>query len=242
MKFSERLKKARKNKGYTQEQLAKIIGVSKQAYRLYEQNGTTPREKVLEKICETLEVDSDYLFNTEILPFYQKLSEPRQSETINFAKEKLIEQEKENNVIPLHRLLVPYEVEEEQALSAGLGEGYTDYSNKELLYWDKEISYDRAIRIKGESMEPDFHYGEVALIKYQECIDYPGQVCAVDDTERGKAYIKCVTSLEEGLLLQSINDLEDEDGNRLFPDIFIPFEDNPRIIGVVKDHFLPIKI
>jgi hypothetical protein len=44
------------------------------------------------------------------------------------------------------------------------------------------------------------------------------------------------------LFLESINDLEDKEGNRLFPDIFISFEENPRIIGIVKEHFLPIEI
>ena len=131
---------------------------------------------------------------------------------------------------------------EEQALSAGLGEGYTDSSNKETVYWDREFDYDYAVFIKGESMEPDYRSGEVALIKKQDTIDYPGQVCAVDDTERGKAYIKCVSVIDNGMWLQSLNDTEDEEGNKLFPDIFLPFEDKPRIVGVVKEHFFPVQI
>lgn len=39
-----------------------------------------------------------------------------------------------------------------------------------------------------------------------------------------------------------LNDTKDEGGNKLFPDIFLPFEENPRIIGVVKEHFFPVQI
>lgn len=241
MNFSERLKKARNNKGYTQEQLAKIIGVSIQAYRLYEQNGTTPRDKILQKLCETLEVKPDYLFNTEILPLYQKLSEERQKESIDFVHEKLEEQENETKVIHFRNTLIPYHVEEEQALSAGNGEGYTSSQNKETVYWDQDIAYDKAVWIKGDSMEPDFHYGEVALIKYQNYLDFPGQICAVDDVERGQAYIKSVRIEDKYLVLHSLNDSIDGDGNLIFPDKYIPLSENPRIIGKVVDHFTPIE-
>lgn len=44
------------------------------------------------------------------------------------------------------------------------------------------------------------------------------------------------------LLLESMNDLKDDKGERVFPDRFIPFEDNPKIIGIVKEHFLPIQV
>lgn len=248
MEFPERLKELRLEAKLTQVEVSKYLNIRQSAYVNYEKGTNMPLASNLKKLAQLFNVSISYLLGEtnvrsafEIVEIMENLSKPRQEKTVNFARKELEEQEEENNIIQIRTSLIPYEVEEEQALSAGLGEGYTDYSNKEILYWDKEVSYDRAIRIKGESMEPDFHYGEVALIKYQECIDYPGQVCAVDDTERGKAYIKCVTSLEEGLLLQSINDLEDKEGNRLFPDIFIPFEDSPRIIGVVKEHFLPIE-
>lgn len=241
MKFSERLKKARKDKGYTQEQLAKIIGVSKQAYRLYEQDRGTPREKVLDSLCEILDVDSHYLFNTEILPFYQELSEPHQVEAVEFTKNKLKEQNEENKIIQLHNSLIAYEVEEEQSLSAGRGEAYTDEYGKEIVYWDKYVKHDRAVVIKGNSMEPAYHYGQIALIRYQSCVDIDGDIYAVDDVDRGLAYIKAVYVEEDYIRLVSLNDDIDFEGSRLFPDILLPRDENTRIIGKVIEAFTPIE-
>lgn len=42
------------------------------------------------------------------------------------------------------------------------------------MYWDKQVNYDIGIPIKGDSMEPEFHYDQTALIKYQSSPDYDG--------------------------------------------------------------------
>lgn len=250
MEFSERLKNLRLEAGFTQKELAEKINLASQgAYRKYETGEGKPRAAKLEKLASIFNVPVSYLLGEtdvrssyEIVEIMEKLSEPRQLETVGFAKNKLKEQEEENKIIQFKASLIPYEAEDEHELSAGLGEGYTDCSSKTIVYWDKDVPYDRAIRIKGDSMEPEFHYGEVVLIKHQNYLDYQGQVCAVDDVERSLAYIKCVTELEDGLLLESINDLEDDKGERVFPDKFIPFEDKPKIIGIVKEHFFPIQV
>ena len=65
-------------------------------------------------------------------------------------------------------------------------------------------------------MEPKFHYGQTALIKYQSSPDYDGQVCALDNVYMGNAFIKCVTIEENGLLLQSLNIEEDQNGEKNF--------------------------
>ncbi|MBK0084442.1 helix-turn-helix transcriptional regulator [Lactococcus sp. S64] len=90
-------------------------------------------------------------------------------------------------------------------------------------------------------MEPDYHYGQIALIRYQNCVDIPGGIYAVDDIERGLAYIKSVYMEDEIIRLVSLNDDEDFEGNRLFPDILLPRNENTRIIGKVVDAFTPIE-
>ncbi|WP_341485164.1 helix-turn-helix domain-containing protein [Lactococcus formosensis] len=249
MEFSERLKKLRLEFGYTQKELAEKINLSSQgAYRKYETGEGKPRAAKLEMLASIFNVTVSYLLgetdirsSSEIVEIMEKLSEPRQLETLNFAKSKLQEQNEERNIIQINTSLIPYEVEEENALSAGNGEGYTSLDSKQIVYWDKEVYYDRAIWIKGDSMEPDFHYGEVALIKYQNYLDFPGQICAVDDVERGQAYIKSVRIEDKYLVLHSLNDSIDGDGNLIFPDQYIPLSENPRIIGKVVDHFTPIE-
>ncbi|MGX7012628.1 XRE family transcriptional regulator [Lactococcus cremoris] len=236
------MKKARKSKGYTQEELAHKLGISKQAYRKYEQSLGLPRENILNQICDILEVDSHYLLNTEILPYYQKLSESHQVEAVEFTKSKLEEQDNENKIINFRNSLIPYKAATEHALSAGLGEGYTDNIETTTVYWDKKVDYDIGIPIKGDSMEPDYQSGQIALIKYQSYPDHDGEVCAVDNVSVGNAFIKCVTCQEDGMLLESLNVEVNQYGERKFPDKKISWEDNPRIIGKVVAAFTPIEI
>ncbi|MFK4974487.1 XRE family transcriptional regulator [Lactococcus garvieae] len=247
IEFPERLKELRKEKGYTQKELAKLIGFSYQNLQKYEKGIAKPLNKNLIKLSEIFGVSVSYLLGetdirtaSNIYEIYEQLNEPRKNRVYDYTSNQLKEQLEENNMISIPRL-VSYYVEEENALSAGDGEGYTSLEGKQTVYWDKEVDYDRAIWIKGDSMEPDFHYGEVALIKYQNCYDFPGQVCAVDDVERGQAYIKSVRIIDDYLVLHSLNDSVDDYGNLIFPDKYIPLSDNPRIIGKVVDHFIPIE-
>lgn len=122
-----------------------------------------------------------YLFNTEILPFYQELSGPHQIKVFEFTKNKLKEQNEEQKFISLNNSLIPYEVEEEQALSVGYGERYIQKSGKEIVYWNQQVKHDRAIITRGNWMEPDYLYGQIALIKYQNCVDASGGIYAVDE-------------------------------------------------------------
>ena len=248
MNFSERLKKIRKDQNLTQKNAADLIGISLRSYQRYEEQSGTPTKKRLEEMAKLFNVSVGYLlgeleenYNNEINSIMLQLNEDRQIKTINYARKLLDEQKSEKQIIKLPTNLIPYEVEEENALSAGDGEGYTSLETKQIVYWDKNVDYDRAIWIKGDSMEPDFHYGEVALIKYQTCYDYPGQICAVDDVERGQAYIKSVRVIDDYLVLHSLNDSVDDYSNLLFPDKYIPLSDSPRIIGKVVDHFTPIE-
>lgn len=247
IEFPERLKELRKEKGFTQKELAELIGFSYQNLQKYEKGIAKPLNKNLIKISDIFDVSVSYLLGetdvrnaSSIYEIYEQLTEPRKKRVYDFTSSQLTEQKEENNIISFHHL-IPYEVEEEQALSAGNGEGYTSSQNKETVYWDQDIAYDKAVWIKGDSMEPDFHYGEVALIKYQNYLDFPGQICAVDDVERGQAYIKSVRIEDKYLVLHSLNDSIDGDGNLIFPDKYIPLSENPRIIGKVVDHFTPIE-
>ncbi|SFL61549.1 XRE family transcriptional regulator [Lactococcus garvieae] len=247
IEFPERLKELRKEKGFTQKELAELVGFSYQNLQKYEKGIAKPLNKNLIKISDIFDVSVSYLLGetdvrkaSSIYEIYEQLTEPRKKRVYDFTSSQLKEQIEENNIISLHHL-VPYEVEEEQALSAGNGEGYTSSQNKGTVYWDQDIAYDKAVWIKGDSMEPDFHYGDVALIKYQNYLDFPGQICAVDDVERGQAYIKSVRIEDKYLVLHSLNDSIDGDGNLIFPDKYIPLSENPRIIGKVVDHFTPIE-
>lgn len=248
MNLSERLKELRAEQNLTQKQIALKLNVAYQVYQRWEKGERQPKKESIENLANVLNVSVGYLLGetniksgSEIDEIMEKLKIPRQQKTIEFAKEQLIEQTEEDKIVQLHNSLIPYEVEEEQALSAGRGEAYTDEVGKEIVYWDKNIKHDRAVVIRGNSMEPDYHYGQIALIRYQSCVDINGDIYAVDDIDRGLAYIKSVYVEDDYIRLVSLNDDIDFEGNRLFPDILLPKDENTRIIGKVVEAFTPIE-
>lgn len=60
------LYKARKKKGYTQQQLADMVGVTEQTISNAENGGKAMRPENIAKICKALDISADYLlFGTE---------------------------------------------------------------------------------------------------------------------------------------------------------------------------------
>ena len=64
MKFGEKLRERRREKGLTQAQLAELAGISKRTVIYYEQGQTYPQNRlVYRKLADALGVDADYLRN-----------------------------------------------------------------------------------------------------------------------------------------------------------------------------------
>lgn len=61
MKFNEKLALLRKQHGYSQENLAEKIGVSRQAVSRWEAGDTTPEMALLAELCNVFGVTADYL-------------------------------------------------------------------------------------------------------------------------------------------------------------------------------------
>lgn len=62
MSIGSRIKDARVRKNYTQRELAKLVGVTNGAIANYEAGTSSPKEPVLFRLLEALEVDANYLF------------------------------------------------------------------------------------------------------------------------------------------------------------------------------------
>lgn len=124
-----------------------------------------------------------------------------------------------------------FEYRVHERLSAGLG-SYVEEDNYDYdtVYHDKKINYDIASWVYGDSMEPAYSDGEVALIK-KTGFDYDGAVYAV--VWDGKTYIKKVYREEDGLRLVSMN--------KKYSDKYAPYEEEPRVIGLVVGHFMPVE-
>ncbi len=99
-----------------------------------------------------------------------------------------------------------------------------------MVYYNEELPHDFASWVDGNSMEPTYQNGEVALIR-ETGFDYDGAVYAV--VWDSQTYIKKVYREEEGLRLVSIN--------KDYPDKFAPFDENPRVIGKIVGHFMPLE-
>ena len=65
MKFTDRMRSAREQKGLTQEQLAHICGTTARTIQRYESGASRPKAEVVQKIAKALDVSVDALLGTE---------------------------------------------------------------------------------------------------------------------------------------------------------------------------------
>ena len=66
MSFESKLRKLRENKNLTQEELAKLVGVSLKTISRYEMGESKPRyRKIYDKLAEVLDTSHDYLVTDE---------------------------------------------------------------------------------------------------------------------------------------------------------------------------------
>lgn len=80
MQFNETLALLRKSWGYTQEQLAERLGVSRQAIARWEAGETAPDVRILKNLCEIFGISADNLINgideSSLLPALKNPPEP----------------------------------------------------------------------------------------------------------------------------------------------------------------------
>lgn len=239
--IGEKIKQYRLKNGWTQQELGSKIGISKNAIGNYEKGIRSPKKDTMFDLASAFKISIDNLFpqikkdssTANPLPKTPDLLTQQINDTVvqltthnkkivlRTSEELLESQEREVN-----EELFEYHVFEK--LSAGTGYGYAEDRNYDTVYFDKNIAHDLASWVYGDSMEPDFADGSVALIK-DTGWDYDGAIYAVDWD--GQSYIKKVYKEKDGLRLVSLNDKYD--------DKFARWEEEPRIIGKVVGNFMP---
>lgn len=220
----DKLKQKREELGLEQQELAELIGVSKQAYFKWEKGLSKPTKANIAKLEKVLKVPEGYLSEDEISSLYKQLTEPNQEKAITYVRD-LVSSQK---VISIAEKRSEYHVYEK--LSAGIGASVYGDLDYDVVYYNKELPHDFASWVDGNSMEPTYQNGEVALIR-ETGFDYDGAVYAV--VWDSQTYIKKVYREEEGLRLVSIN--------KDYPDKLAPFDENPRVIGKIVGHFMPLE-
>jgi phage repressor protein C with HTH and peptisase S24 domain len=256
MKLGEILKSYREEHKMSMDAFCELSDLTKGYISMLEKNEhpktkkpIIPSYETIEKIAKGMQISVDDLIDmlddnqeiqinatpstllkTDIQQIYDQLQPPRQEKVLVYADNQLKEQQNKNlNKVEVTEPLTEYHVFEK--LSAGTGETYYEDRNYDTVFFDKDIAHDLASWVYGDSMEPDYPNGSVALIK-DTGWDYDGAIYAVDWD--GQSYIKKVYKEKNGLRLVSLNNK--------YADKFAPFSEEPRIIGKVVGNFIPLEI
>ena len=256
MKLGEILKSYREEHKMSMDAFCELSDLTKGYISMLEKNEhpktkkpIIPSYETIEKIAKGMQISVDDLIDmlddnqeiqinatpstllkTDIQQIYDQLQPPRQEKVLVYADNQLKEQQNKNlNKVEVTEPLTEYHVFEK--LSAGTGETYYEDRNYDTVFFDKDIAHDLASWGYGDSMEPDYPNGSVALIK-DTGWDYDGAIYAVDWD--GQSYIKKVYKEKNGLRLVSLNNK--------YADKFAPFSEEPRIIGKVVGNFIPLEI
>lgn len=188
MTTGERIKKARLEKGYTQEELGNLIGVKKAAINKYE-TGVVENLKrsTIANLAKALDVDPIWLMgmNDDMHGHYTRdMQLP--SELIPISQ------------LTHHRIPV--------LGSMAAGEPIYDPEFPDVVV-DGPLDADFALRIKGQSMEPTYLDGDLVFIKSVPDLPHDGAVAviSVEDVAEYNAAIKHVYRQEDGVMLGSDN-------------------------------------
>lgn len=223
----EKLKHRRKELKMTQKDIADQLGISYQAYSAWERGVKKPSKEKVMQLEQILAVPIGFFTELEIVRLYNTLSDEEKDKALSYVR-KLVQKEQCKNVVSIAEKLYEYHVYEK--MSAGIGSSVYNDWDYDTVYFNEELAHDFASWVSGDSMEPKYQDGSVALIR-ETGFDYDGAVYAV--VCNSKTYIKRVYREEHGLRLVSINPK--------YQDIFIPYDKEPRVIGRIVGNFMPLE-
>lgn len=223
----EKLKARRKELQMTQKDIADRLGISYQAYSAWERGVKQPSKEKVQQLEQILNVPKGYFTEVEIVRLYNSLSDQGKDQTLSYVRN-LVQKEQCKNVVSIADKLYEYHVYEK--MSAGIGSSVYNDQDYDTVYFNKELAHDFASWVSGDSMEPKYQNGSVALIR-ETGFDYDGAVYAV--VCNSQTYIKRVYREELGLRLVSLNPK--------YEDIFLSYDKDPRIVGIIVGNFVPYK-
>ena len=223
----EKLKARRKELKMTQKDIADQLGISYQAFSAWERGVKVPSKDKVKQLEKILKVPKGYFTEIEIVRLYNTLSNKGKNQVVEYVRD-LVQKEKTQQVISVSENLYEYHVYEK--MSAGIGASVYDNRNYDTVYFNEELAHDFASWVSGDSMEPKYQDGSVALIR-ETGFDYDGAVYAV--VCNSQTYIKRVYREENGLRLVSINPRYDN--------IFISYNEDLRVVGIIVGNFIPLK-
>ena len=221
MDISQNIKFYRKQKGYTQVDLAKLLNVKPTAVSAWESGRNKPLMDKVTLMANVFNINISQLVGdtfevNDINPVYSKLDINRKKNVYKYAVNQLDEQ---NNVVELP---TNNEVEIHGAVSAGTGEYLLD-GKPELVPYDGEVPpHDFALVVNGDSMLPLFEDKQIIFVNKTKDVR-SGQIVIADYDQQ--AYVKKLVKDDDGCRLVSLNKKYDD----------MPIDDNHEmsIFGVV---------
>lgn len=182
MGIGKRIKEARERRGLTQKELGELCGVTGSAITNYENETSHPKEPVMYKLMEALNVDANFLFQ-DVTHITSKRNDVTLAEYEHIEKYRALDGHGKKMVdIVLDEETSRMQAEAEQIEAAqepvlpqtkvipllgasfAAGPGEPDFGN---LWTNYEVSADNkaefAIKITGDSMEPYLQDGKIAF-------------------------------------------------------------------------------
>lgn len=186
MGIGKRIKEARNALGMTQEELAKLLGVTKGAVANYENETSHPKEPVMYKMFDALNVDANYLFQDvvnipkklndvsfsefELIKKYRSL-DPYGQETVNMiidrelSRTQQIESASQGSAANLRLYTYMHKI-----ACAGNGFYFDDIPTETIEAPHRENA-DFIIGVNGDSMEPTYSDGDLVYVEKRQIIE-----------------------------------------------------------------------
>ena len=158
----EKLKARRKELKMTQKDIADQLGITYQAYSAWERGIKQPSRDKVKLLEQILNAPKGYFTEVEIVRLYNSLSDEAKDQALSYVR-KLVQKEQCKNVVSISEKLYEYHVYEK--MSAGIGSSVYNDQNYDTVYFHEELAHDFASWISGDSMEPKYQNGSVALIR-----------------------------------------------------------------------------
>ena len=244
--IGNQIKTFRKSAGFTQDELAKRLNTTKQTISRYEKGERKANQDMLFKLCDIFNVSIDDFFpvlsknaveSTNSIPddpdlLTQQITDKvvqlttQNKKIVLRTSEELLESqnEEETKINEVSEVIQLYSYDYyDHPASAGTGQ-YLNDVRVERIELPVDVDADFVIPIKGDSMEPDYHDGDLVFI--QTSVDLNDGVIGVFNYN-GDAYIKQLVIDKEQAYLHSLNPA--------YKDMPITPETDFRIIGEVVD-------
>ena len=170
----ERIRYYRKKKGMEQKQLAQMLGITGNAVTNWENGRSRPDIQTLPRLCEILNISlyellglpDPYIQYTQdeqsIITDYRALSEAHQK----FVQKMVCDLRMTEKLVVMRSITKV--AHPPHSLAAGIGDPSECYDDAEELYLHSSPLIDSAdyvFDVSGDSMEPNYHNGDMVLVR-----------------------------------------------------------------------------